>query len=138
MLFAAPPEHNLTRSISNPFQIVPCILWLGTESQTNRHRQKEKLAIYKTRFSSSELLRMFRPLKTLRESFCCSGPPSSPTTFFFFAYLVNFSTSQAQPNAPLYEGELTVFLRANTVWNDLRYGIQLFCSRVCLHICFPC
>lgn len=42
---------------------------------------------------------------------------------------MNFSTSQAQPNAPLYEGELTVFLRANTVWNDLRYGIQLFCSR---------
>lgn len=30
---------------------------------------------------------------------------------------------------PLYEGESTVFLRANTVWNELRYGILLFCSR---------
>lgn len=71
---------------------------------------------------------MFRPLKTLWESFCCSGAPSSPATFFF-AYLVNFSTSRAQPNAPLYEGELTVFLHANTVWNNVRYGIQLFCCR---------
>lgn len=44
MLYAA-PKHSLTRSISNLFQIVPCILRLRTESQTNGHRQEEKVAI---------------------------------------------------------------------------------------------